>query len=148
MCLNWFKRKKEMKKNWIYYGVFFSDSTKRAIFDYVKNWFEINEIEFPEDWQIYCDHMTLVYNNGTEDQQKQATALEYFLNQTVGLRIVSVGISERAIAVGVDFKTDNEHSHISVAIAPDAKPVESNDIKNWIETPGDFYVTGTYKKVC
>ncbi|MBQ3414823.1 MAG: hypothetical protein IJH39_05655 [Clostridia bacterium] len=147
MCKNWFKNKGEMKKNWIYYGVFFSDNTKRAILDYVKNWFADNNKEFPKDWLTYCDHMTLVFNNGTEADQKFADGIELFLGNNVSLRTISIGISDRAIALGIDFITNNEHSHITVAIAPGAKPVESNDITNWIPTNGDFYVTGTYKKI-
>lgn len=143
--IKWFK--KEMKKKWVYYGVFFSDVTKKAILNYVKNWFAKNNKEFPIKWTKYCDHMTLVFNNGTEAVQKFADTVEPFLGEKISLNIVSVGISNRAIAVGVDYTTNNEHSHVTVAVAPGAKPVESNDIVNWIPTNEYFYVTGTYKKV-
>ena len=52
-----------------------------------------------------------------------------------------------AIALGIDYITDNKHSHVTVTIHPNAKPVESNDIINWIPTDGDFYITGTFKKI-
>ena len=137
-----------MSKNWIYYGVFFSNNTKRAILEYTKKWFIDNNKEFPKDWTSYCDHMTLVFNNGSESAYKFADGLDIFLGQSISLRIISVGISDRAIALGVDFITNNKYSHITVAVAPGAKPVESNYIENWIPTNGDFYITGTYKKVC
>ena len=50
-----------MNKDWIYYGVFFSDNTKRAIYDYVSKFLSENGYSIPEDWKKYCDHMTLVF---------------------------------------------------------------------------------------
>lgn len=136
-----------MNKDWIYYGVFFSDNTKRAIYDYVSKFLSENGYSISEDWKKYCDHMTLVFNHGTEDEQRLADFYNMFLNEKQGLRTTAVGVSDRAIALEVDFITANKHSHITVAVAPDAKPVESNDIVEWIPTNGDFYVTGIYKKI-
>lgn len=152
MCIKkLFKKKEEMRadKNWVYYGIFLSDNTRRALLDYVKKWFAENDREFPEDWKVYCDHMTLVFNNGTPEDQKFADGVEPFLGKGSNMRIISIGISDRAIAAGVDYVTNNEHSHITIAVTSDGgKPVESNYIENWIPTKGDFYVTGIYKKVC
>ena len=136
-----------MNKDWLYYGVFFSDSTKRAIYDYVNKFLSENGYSISEDWKKYCSHMTLVFNHKTEDDQRLAQFYEMFLGDTVSLRSTSVGISERAIALGIDYITANKHSHVTVAIHPDAKPVESNDITEWIPTNGDFYITGTFKKI-
>lgn len=136
-----------MKKTWIYYGIFFSDSTKRAIYDYVNKFLSENGYSIPEDWKKYCSHMTLVFNHGTEDDERLASFYDMFLGETQSLRSIAVGISDRAIALKIDFITANVHSHVTVAIAPDAKPVESNDIVNWIPTNGDFYITGTYRKI-
>lgn len=151
MCIKkLFKKKEEdMKKSWIYYGVFFSDKTKDAILKYVKDWFVQNNREFPEDWKVYCDHMTLVFNDGSEDAQVYASRLEMFLGEHPSIRSKGIGISDRAIALEMDFETANEHSHVTIAVTPDGgKPVESNYIKNWIPIKSNFYVTGTIKKVC
>ena len=136
-----------MNKDWIYYGVFFSDNTKRAIYDYVSKFLSENGYFIPEDWKEYCDHMTLVFNSHNDHTETLAEFYELFLGQTVSLRSTSVGISGRAIALGIDYINDNKHSHVTVAIHPDAKPVESNDITTWISTNGDFYITGTFKKI-
>jgi len=136
-----------MNKDWLYYGVFFSDNTKRAIYDYVSKFLSKNSYSISEDWKKYCSHMTLVFNHGTEEDQRLAQFYDMFLEDTVSLRSTSVGISERAIALGIDYITANKHSHITIAIHPDAKPVESNDITEWIPTNGDFYITGTFKKI-
>ena len=136
-----------MDKKWIYYGVFFSDVTKRALLDYTAKLSVEKGFTIPEDWKIYGDHMTLVFNDKSEKAQEDA---EFYEEQLVGkdvsLRVTHVGVSDRAVALGVDYQTANEHSHITIAIAPDAKPVESNDITNWMTTGGGFYVTGKVNK--
>ena len=54
-----------MKKTWIYYGIFFSDKTKQAILEYAKYWiYKKFNNDIPDDWKIYCDHVTLVFNDG------------------------------------------------------------------------------------
>jgi hypothetical protein len=148
MCIKkLFKKKEEMKKNWIYYGVFLSETSKNKLLNYVKDWFKKTGREFPTNWTEYADHMTLVFNNGNPEDQAFADTVEPVLGLTNDLRIVSIGISDRAIAAGIDYITNNEHSHITIAVCPGGKPVESNYINEWIKTDGDFYVTGTYKKV-
>ena len=136
-----------MDKKWIYYGVFFSDTTKRVLLDYTKKLGIEKDFIIPDDWKIYCDHMTLVFNDKTERAQEDAEFYEeQLVGQDVSLRVTHVGVSDRAVALGVDYQTANEHSHITIAIAQDAKPVESNNITNWMETNGDFYVTGKVNK--
>ena len=145
-----------MKKSWLYYGVFFSDKTKRALLEYARQWMKKctcpsdHSFEFRDDWKIYCDHMTLVYNDGSEKAQEDANFYENvfpMLCEVVSLRITHIGYSNRAIALQVDYQTSNKISHITVATAPDAKPVESNNINYWVETDGAFYVTGQVHKV-
>lgn len=140
-------------KKWIYYGVFFSEQTKHAIQEYAKKMMNSyscpsdHEFEFQKDWKIYCDHMTLVFNNGTKEAQEDADFYENWgLGQSVSLMITHIGYSDRAIALQVDYKTANKISHITVATAPGAKPVESNDITYWIKVPV-FYVTGKVNRV-
>jgi len=137
-----------MKKDWIYYGVFFSDNTKRSILNFAKKCLSDNNMEIPDDWKIYCDHMTLVFNNGSKEAQEDADYYEKWgLGQSVSLWITHIGYSDRAIALQVDYKTANKVSHITVAVAPDAKPVESNDITHWVKNNEAFYATGIVKKI-
>ena len=136
-----------MNKDWLYYGIFFSDSTKRTIYDYVSKFLSEYGYFIFDDWKKYCDHMTLVFNHHNDHTESLAQFYEKFLGDTVSLRSTSVGISERAIALGIDYITDNKHSHVTVTIHPNAKPVESNNITNWNPTDGDFYITGTFKKI-
>lgn len=139
-----------MKKSWLYYGVFFSDKTKKAILNYAQTWLSDHGFYLPDNWKTYCDHMTLVFNDGSEKAQEDANFYENvfpMLGTVVSLMVTHIGISDRAIALEVDYQTSNKHSHITVAVAPGAKPVESNNITNWIKTNSAFYVTGQVHKV-
>ena len=138
-----------MKKTWIYYGIFFSDKTKRAILEHAKYWiYEKFNKDIPDDWKIYCDHVTLVFNDGSPKAQEDADFYEnYMINQYVSMNITHIGITNKSIAFQVDYETENKHSHITVAVAPDAKPVNSNDIENWYKLDESFYVSGKINKV-
>lgn len=138
-----------MKKTWIYYGVFFSDKSKQAILEYAKHWiYDKFNNDIPDDWKIYCDHVTLVFNDGTLKAQEAADFYEkYMLNQYVSMNITHIGITNKSIAFKVDYETENKNSHITVAVAPNAKPVNSNDIENWYNLGETFYVSGKISKV-
>ena len=140
-----------MKKTWIYYGVFFSDKTKQAILEHAKHWiYKKFNNDIPDDWKIYCDHMTLVFNNGTSEDQEDADFYENWgLGRTESLIITDIGISNKAIAFKVKYtgRITNKTPHITVAVAPDAKPVNSNDIKSWYNLGEYLYVSGKINKV-
>lgn len=131
-----------MNENWVYYGVFFSQQMKYFLIERAKD-----IVDIPEDWKLYGDHMTIIFNDGIEEKAEHANALDDVLGKYQQLRISSIGISEDAIAFGVsNYKTQNEHSHITIAVAPGSKPVKSNEIKNWTPIIG-FYVTGKLGKI-
>lgn len=129
-------------KDWVYYGVFFSQQMKNFLIDRAKD-----IVDIPEDWKLYGDHMTIVYNDGIEGKEEKANALDKYLGKYQQLRITSIGISDEAIAFAVgNYATQNEHSHITIAVAPGSKPVKSNEIKEWTPILG-FYVTGKIGKI-
>lgn len=129
-------------ENWIYYGVFFSTETKRFLIERAKD-----IVDIPEDWKLYGDHMTIIFNDGIEEKNIQAKALDNVLGWKQQLRITSIGISEEAIAFAVgNYATQNKQSHITIAVAPGSKPVKSNEIKNWTPIIG-FYVKGKIGKI-
>ena len=129
-------------ENWIYYGVFFSQQTRYYLIQKAKEL-----VDIPEDWKLYGDHMTIIFNDGNEEKNKQAIALDDVLGWEQQLMISSIGISDEAIAFGVsNYNTQNEHSHITIAVAPGSKPVKSNEIKEWSYILG-FYVTGKLGKI-
>lgn len=129
-------------ENWIYYGVFFSQQMKDFLIERAKD-----IVDIPEDWKLYGDHMTIIFNDGVEEKNIQAKALDNVLGWKQQLRITSIGISEEAIAFAVgNYATQNKQSHITIAVAPGSKPVKSNEIKNWTPIIG-FYVTGKLGKI-
>lgn len=129
-------------KDWVYYGVFFSQQMKNFLIDRAKD-----IVDIPEDWKLYGDHMTIVYNDGIEGKEEKANALDKYLGKYQQLRITSIGISDEAIAFAVgNYATQNKQSHITIAVAPGSKPVKSNEIKEWTPILG-FYVTGKIGKI-
>ena len=124
-----------MKRNWIYFGVFLDENSKKEILEKANK-----EYDIPEDWKIFADHMTIVFNDGKIDEN-YISSLEEQLGEEVELKITSVGKSLEAIAFGVDYKTSNKQSHITIACAPGIKPVRSNYISLWKNIP-EFIVKG------
>lgn len=127
-----------MDTNWIYYGIFFNDKTKALLFEKAKPY-------IPEGWKTYCHHMTIIFNDKSEEKNREAEALEICIGNHESLMVTGVGISDRAVAFSVDYETQNSVSHITIATAPGAKPVESNNITNW-KPIEPFYVTGIVDK--
>jgi 2'-5' RNA ligase len=91
-------------------------------------------VRIPKDWTICCDHITVAH-------PKQLTALKWeeidnilsnFEGHSVCFKITSLAQNEGVIAVGVSVKTLNKHSHITIAHAQGYKPVESNNLTEWI----------------
>ena len=131
-----------MDKNWLYYGVFFGEPTKKFLIEKAKEFAEI-----PETWNLYADHMTIIFNDKSERKNEIATALDSVLGMYQQLCVTSIGISDEAIAFEVNnYETQNKHSHITIATAPGSKPVKSNEITDWYPIDG-FYVTGKINKI-
>ena len=120
-----------VKENWIYYGIFFDSEEKQMLLGLAKN-----VVGVPSDWKIYCDHMTLVYNDKSEERQKMAEHYDTMLGSMVTLIFDGIGVSDDAIALRVsNCKSQNKISHVTIATRPGVKPVESNNIKNWYKLP-------------
>lgn len=113
--------------DWIYYGAFLEEPAKQNLLDYVRNYIGIDS-----SWKVYCDHMTIIYNDGSENAQQWAENIKGMVGNLTHLIVTHIGISERCVAVKVTgMSSNNANPHITVAVAPGAKPVESNQITNW-----------------
>ena len=86
--------------------------------------------KFPENWTLHCDHITIIHSSH-KDWVTASKLLLNFKDQSVKFTIDGVGISESAVAFRVSAYTANRNSHITIATAPSAKPVESNNIEYW-----------------
>ena len=130
-----------MKKKWIYLGLFFDENAKQHLLSQIGD-------KIPEGWTPYMDHVTVAFN---DDVTKQDEVFWDFKQNMLGKRhiveIRSIGVSDRAMAGRVtNLQTKNAVSHVTIAVAPGAKPVESNNITDWnaINLFNPIYLVGTF----
>ena len=118
-------------KNVEYYGVFVDKSTREKILKLVQN-------KIPEGWITYAYHITMLHR--THKNHNLEKYLVAFLGENVFFKIIGWGISDRAFAVITNCPSENKISHMTIAVAPGAKPVESNNITDWhYEQIGDIF---------
>lgn len=99
-------------------------------------------------WEILSHHCTINMGNLDAD-------LRNYKGYEYDLDITHIGINERVIAFKVAKNTQsgklskNKTPHITVAVnrMAGAKPVESNQIENWIELDAPFTVKGILTEV-
>lgn len=127
-----------MNNYWIYAGVFLDDSSKAKM----KEMFKL-----PDGWKEYFDHMTIVFNDGSEYAQIIKNFCEKNEGKEVCLKVVGQGLSNNAYAVEVvlppGIPCANKIPHITLGCSPIGKPVDSNSIENWHNIDNPFYVYGT-----
>ena len=93
----------------------------------------------PEGWDVIAHHMTINFGKGLPED------LKVDLGKTVQLRVTKIGISDMAMAVGVEgYHSDNEKPHITIAVnrSGGGKPVMSNDIQKWDDLDNYINLSG------
>ena len=120
----------------MYYALELSKEMQTRVMNVFRRFFEI-----PEEWKVYCDHITLIHSSH-KDWKTASKLLRNFIGTNVQFAILRVGISYCAMAFEVDTLSVNEHSHITICVAPDHKPVESNNITDWEKLYCDECFTG------
>ena len=106
--------------NYDYYGIFVHQKDRESL---------RRCANIPDGWKKYCDHCTLIHHSCKD--QTIVPFLDLFIGNFVSFRVIAIGRSEYAIAYMVDLPSMNKTAHITVAVAPGHKPVESNDIVDW-----------------
>lgn len=98
-------------------------------------------------WQPIAEHCTLAFRSPVN--QDTADYIQTHLGQMVEMNVVALGMSDEAIAVQVDgdFATDNRIPHITLAVPPGGKPVNSNNIQNWIDFTIDAPLYGVVSEI-
>lgn len=127
--------------NWVYVGIFLDEKSKKKL---------KKKYTIPKGWKEYFDHMTVIYNDGSQVAEDIKSICNSLEGKKVKLQVVSQGISDKAYAVHVKVPAGipcgNKISHITLATSPEGKAVDSNYIENWIDiSDKDLYVTGTLR---
>ncbi len=119
---------------WIYFGVFLDDESRERL---------LSKFDIPEGWREYADHMTIVFNNKSEKAEALAEKCAESLGELVTLTVTHIGMSGKALAVLVTgCESNNDIPHITIAVSPTGKPVDSNLITD-LEKIDEFTVSGT-----
>ena len=70
------------------------------------------------------------------------------LNKDVTLTVKSIGVSDDAIAVGVEgYPSNNNIPHITLAIPPAGKAVNSNYIEEWRPVDEEILLNGKVSEI-
>lgn len=120
----------------VYFGVFLDDESRARILEKFGG-------HIPEGWKTVCSHCTLSFGDPSCNREVFDYIAE-FLGRTVEMEIVSLGVSDEAVALGVDgnIRTRNAVPHITLAIPVGGRPVNSNKIDNWRDTGERLAVRG------
>ena len=99
-------------------------------------------VDVPDDWKRLANHMTIVFKEGLPQELKDD------LNKDVTLTVKSIGVSDDAIAVGVEgYPSNNPIPHITLAIPPDGKPANSNYIEDWRDVESGILLRGKVSEI-
>ena len=120
-------------KDYQYYGLFLDIDTKNMLMDTLTDNIDYNIALGVAD-RIFIDHCTLLHKSQLDSNENLQSYLESNLGKSMSIRLVAVGISDKAMAFkveGVDNICANEVPHITIATFRGGNPVDSNKIDNW-----------------
>lgn len=120
-------------ENYQYYGLFLDTDIKNMLMDNLTDNIDYNIALGVAD-RIFIDHYTLLHKSQLDDNKELQLYLESNLGKSISIRLVAVGISNKAMAFkveGVDNICANEVPHITIATFRGGNPVDSNRIINW-----------------
>lgn len=120
-------------KDYQYYGLFLDIYTKNMLMDTLTDNIDYNIALGVAD-RIFIDHCTLLHKSQLDSNENLQSYLESSLEKYMSIKLVAVGISDKAMAFkveGVDNICANEVPHITIATFRGGNPVDSNKITNW-----------------
>lgn len=101
----------------------------------------------PEDWKVFAHHMTIMHRSRFD--LEMANWAESHLGEEFTVKAVSIGMENGVMAVGVkgDVPSTNVKPHVTIAVAPGAKPFMSNNIKEWLAIHRVLELTGKIVRI-
>jgi hypothetical protein len=108
----------------------------------IKRLIGVLKSEIPEGWRVFAHHMTIAFGKIKDDNVKEF--LDSNIGKSVDLSAVEIGKSPKAMAVKIDSNvpSDNEISHVTIAVSPMGKPVDSNFITDWKKLDQPIQLSG------
>lgn len=108
-----------------YFAIFLDDKSKKLVIDMLLD-------GVPNGWTVYSS-MVLIYRG---DVYKNTEIVDYLaenLGTTVELEVVSLGVVDDAIAIGVSgmFMSVDSQPYILFAVAPGVDPSSEFNFKSW-----------------
>ena len=124
--------------NYQYFGLFLDEPTRNKLMQVIIGNPIICNLVFQRGSTIYLDHCTLLHKN--QHEEKMANGLQYRIDGNFRLIVNKIGISEKAIAFGVELGDQylpcaNAKPHITICTINKGKPIDSNGIATWIPIP-------------
>ena len=136
--------------NFQYFGLFLDEETKKGLLDVFLTYLEEgNSIGYLMN-KIYLDHCTLLHVSQLHGNSEIYNYLNDRIGEKYEIVINGIGISDKAVAFRVakySVVCVNEIPHITIATFNGGKPVDSNNIKEWIELDKPIMLMGIIKKV-
>lgn len=136
-----------------YFGLFLSEEDRNALLRVIIDNPIIYDLVFQRGSALYLDHCTLLHKNQNDSEVYNALMDRIMSNYSDNYRMVvqGIGISNKAIAFKVAIGDStlpcaNAKPHITVCTINGGKPVDSNEIVNWIPIT-EFNVYGKLKMV-
>lgn len=132
----------------MYSAIVLDEKSHLKLVAWAENNVKVSGIRLPilvrdNGWKMICHHMTI--NMGPlPDYLKQYIGSKHKLDAT------HIGISPMAIAVRViGFESKNKIPHVTVAVnvRGGGKPVNSNDIKDWVAIDSPIKLVGDIQEV-
>jgi len=106
-----------LPKRVLYSAVILNEKSQTALLDTLKQF-------LPQGWKTYAHHMTIEFGKGLRNPNDKGKNVELTANE--------IGISDKCVAVKVSgYDSANKIAHITLAVSPDGKPKDSNEIQEW-----------------
>ena len=100
--------------------------------------------EDPDEWEILAHHYTIKMGS-------LPVSMDDMLGQQFTMKVLAFAGNDKVKAVQVErvIETQNKVAHITLAVnrKRGGKPVQSNNLTEWVKVEHNIYITGTLQEV-
>ncbi len=129
----------ETSVNYQYFGLFLDEEERNKLMQVIISNPIIANLVFQRGSTLYLDHCTLLHSKQHDEEvyNKLLSQSTYPIKE-LDIRVDGIGISNKAIAFRVNLGNipcANAKPHITICTINSGKPVNSNEICEWIPIP-------------